>query len=116
MKSRDSLGVACRSFVSLAVFPLSGSHWTLPNGSSCLRHLALHLLHPRNFPISWKICTKCSLNFEFNITYTTMLMDEFKMTRKLLNGAAIPNHGDVRTLESTPSAKLSMTFKLKIIE
>ena len=43
-------------------------------------------------------------------------MEEFKMTRKLLNGAAIPNHGDVRTLESTPSAKLSTTFKLKILE
>ena len=44
-----------------------------------------------------------------------MLIDEFIMTRKLLKGAARPNHGDVRTLESTPSAKLSITFKLKIV-
>ena len=36
------------------------------------------------------------------------------MTRKLLRGAAMPNHGKVRTVESIPSAKLSITFKLKI--
>ena len=45
-----------------------------------------------------------------------MLIDEFIMTRKLLKGAAMPNHGDVRTLESTPSAKLSITFKLKMVQ
>ena len=43
-----------------------------------------------------------------------MLIDEFKITRKLLKGAAILNHGDVRIVfESMLSAKLRITFRLQ---
>lgn len=39
-------------------------------------------------------------------------MDEFKMTRKLLSGTAMLNHGAETSFGSIPSEKLSITFKL----
>ena len=41
-------------------------------------------------------------------------MDEFRITRKLLSGAAMLNHGAEKLLcGSIPSAKFRITFKLQ---